>query len=97
MVQSAPATTVDHVVPKSKGGAFVWTNLVASCGPCNMRKGNRLLENTTMTLLRQPRTPTMHEVVQWRTVSTTNLQRRMRRTDDVGASAATWHRCAAAE
>ena len=35
------AMTVDHVVPRSKGGPSSWENLVASCGPCNSRKRDR--------------------------------------------------------
>ena len=34
--------TVDHVIPRSKGGASSWENIVASCAPCNRRKGNAL-------------------------------------------------------
>ena len=34
--------TVDHVVPRSKGGASSWENIVASCAPCNRRKGDQL-------------------------------------------------------
>ena len=34
--------TVDHVIPRSRGGQSVWENIVASCAPCNRRKGNRL-------------------------------------------------------
>ena len=34
--------TVDHVVPKSKGGGSSWDNIVASCAPCNRRKGDAL-------------------------------------------------------
>ena len=34
--------TVDHVIPRSKGGASSWDNIVASCAPCNRRKGDRL-------------------------------------------------------
>lgn len=33
--------TLDHVVPRSKGGAFEVGNLIASCGPCNSAKGNQ--------------------------------------------------------
>ena len=50
--------TLDHVVPRSRGGASVWENVVTSCAPCNHRKGDRLLEETTMTLPRPPRAPT---------------------------------------
>ena len=49
--------TVDHVVPRSKGGASSWENIVASCAPCNRRKGDALLRQVGMQLLRQPRTP----------------------------------------
>src|SRR5438132_744502 len=49
--------TLDHVVPRSRGGDSVWENVVTSCAPCNLRKGNRLLEEARMTLLRPPRPP----------------------------------------
>ena len=63
---SAPATTVDHVVPKSKGGDSSWSNLVCACLACNLRKGNKLLSQTSMSLVRQPRTPTLQEMTRWR-------------------------------
>jgi 5-methylcytosine-specific restriction endonuclease McrA len=50
--------TVDHVVPRSKGGDSSWTNIVASCAPCNRRKGDRLYAQVGMHLRRTPRTPT---------------------------------------
>jgi 5-methylcytosine-specific restriction endonuclease McrA len=49
--------TVDHVVPRSKGGDHSWENVVTSCAPCNLRKGDRLLHAANMTLRRAPRTP----------------------------------------
>jgi 5-methylcytosine-specific restriction endonuclease McrA len=49
--------TVDHVVPKSKGGGSSWDNIVASCAPCNRRKGDALPRQAGMRLLKQPRTP----------------------------------------
>jgi 5-methylcytosine-specific restriction endonuclease McrA len=49
--------TVDHVIPKSKGGNSSWENIVASCAPCNRRKGDALPRQVGMKLLRQPRTP----------------------------------------
>ena len=49
--------TLDHVVPRSRGGESVWENVVTSCAPCNLRKGNRLLEEASMTLMRPPRPP----------------------------------------
>ena len=36
----APGLTVDHVIPRSRGGESVWENIVASCAPCNRKKGN---------------------------------------------------------
>jgi 5-methylcytosine-specific restriction endonuclease McrA len=56
--------TVDHVVPRSKGGASSWDNIVASCAPCNRRKGNALPRQVGMRLLKQPRTPSPHVFIQ---------------------------------
>ena len=56
--------TVDHVIPRSKGGASSWENIVASCAPCNRRKGNALLRQSGMSLSRQPRTPSPHVFIQ---------------------------------
>src|SRR3990170_850064 len=50
--------TLDHVVPRSRGGTSVWENVVTSCAPCNHRKGDRLLEETSMKLRTTPRPPT---------------------------------------
>ncbi len=47
--------TLDHVLPRSRGGQSTWENLVACCKACNGRKGNRLLKEVNMHLLRQPR------------------------------------------
>jgi 5-methylcytosine-specific restriction endonuclease McrA len=49
--------TLDHVVPRSRGGESIWENVVTSCAPCNLRKGNRLPEEVSMTLAAQPRPP----------------------------------------
>ncbi|MBA3330853.1 MAG: HNH endonuclease [Actinobacteria bacterium] len=49
--------TLDHVVPRSRGGGSVWENVVTSCAPCNLHKGNRLLEETAMQLRTPPRPP----------------------------------------
>ena len=49
--------TLDHVVPRSRGGDSVWENVVTSCAPCNLRKGNRLLHEVAMELPRPPRPP----------------------------------------
>lgn len=49
--------TVDHVIPRSKGGQSSWENIVASCGPCNRRKGDRSPAQAGMQLRRAPRRP----------------------------------------
>ncbi len=49
--------TVDHVIPRSKGGGSTWDNIVASCAPCNRRKGNALPRQAGMELAHPPRTP----------------------------------------
>lgn len=47
--------TLDHVIPRSRGGQSTWENLVACCRACNAKKGNRLAKEVNMHLLRQPR------------------------------------------
>ncbi len=49
--------TIDHILPKSRGGPDAWENLVAACVPCNNRKGNRTPEEAHMTLRRKPFRP----------------------------------------
>ena len=49
--------TLDHVVPRSRGGDSVWENVVTACAPCNLRKGDRLPEEASMTMRRLPRPP----------------------------------------
>ena len=56
--------TVDHVVPRSKGGPSSWENIVASCAPCNRRKGNALPRQAGMQPAAQPRTPSPHVFIQ---------------------------------
>jgi 5-methylcytosine-specific restriction endonuclease McrA len=55
---STTRLTLDHVVPRSRGGDSAWENVVTSCAPCNLRKGNRLLEEVEMRMLVTPRPPT---------------------------------------
>jgi len=49
--------TVDHVLPKSKGGPSTWENLVCACMRCNNRKNNRTPEHANMRLKRRPKAP----------------------------------------
>ncbi|HEV2582122.1 MAG TPA: HNH endonuclease, partial [Ktedonobacteraceae bacterium] len=52
--------TLDHIIPRSRGGLGTWENLVACCKSCNGKKGNRLLKEVNMRLLRPPK-PLTHE------------------------------------
>jgi len=52
-----PPLTIDHVIPKSRGGGDTWENLVAACVRCNNRKGSRTPEEAEMLLLRRPFRP----------------------------------------
>ncbi len=49
--------TLDHVVPRSRGGKHCWTNVVAACYRCNDRKGQHTLREVGMKLLRDPFAP----------------------------------------
>ena len=50
--------TLDHVVPKSKGGRDTWKNLVSACQKCNSLKGNRTPSQAEMPLIQDPYRPT---------------------------------------
>ena len=61
IVLTAGELTLDHVLPRSRGGLSTWENLVACCHDCNRRKGNQLLhELSDMKLLREPRPFSLH-------------------------------------
>ena len=49
--------TVDHVIPRSRGGPSTWENIVTCCAPCNRRKGDRLPDQANMVPRRAPRAP----------------------------------------
>ncbi len=49
--------TMDHVVPRHRGGQHTWTNLVSACPACNRRKGGRTPEEARMQLLHVPYEP----------------------------------------
>ncbi|RPI69214.1 MAG: HNH endonuclease [Ignavibacteriae bacterium] len=52
-----PPLTVDHIIPRSRGGTDQWENLVCACIKCNNRKGSRTPEEANMILKTQPRKP----------------------------------------
>ena len=49
--------TIDHIIPRSKGGKDTWTNTACACAHCNHRKGNRLHKEAGMRLRWEPKTP----------------------------------------
>ena len=51
--------TLDHVIPKSKGGGNEWTNLVTSCFKCNLKKGNKTPEEVKLIMKHKPFTPSL--------------------------------------
>jgi 5-methylcytosine-specific restriction endonuclease McrA len=51
------ADSIDHIVPRSRGGPHTWENVAAACRPCNLRKRDRTPDEAQMRLARQPRAP----------------------------------------
>lgn len=49
--------TLDHVLPRSRGGRTEWENMVVACRACNQKKGNRTPREAQMLLKRAPRRP----------------------------------------
>jgi 5-methylcytosine-specific restriction endonuclease McrA len=74
IVLSASDLTLDHVVPRSRGGTSTWENLVACCHECNRRKGSRTPHEAHMKLLREPRAFSLH--------TSRHLMRMMGHSDD---------------
>ncbi|MEM6620393.1 MAG: HNH endonuclease [Pseudomonadota bacterium] len=55
--------TFDHVVPRARGGKTTWENVVAACGPCNLKKGSRSLKQVGFRLRRTPVQPTANQLL----------------------------------
>lgn len=49
--------TIDHVIPRHRGGKHAWENLITACMDCNRRKAGRTLEEARMKPLREPKAP----------------------------------------
>jgi len=54
--------TFDHVIPRSKGGRTSWTNIVAACSPCNLRKGGRMPREAKMFPAKAPAQPSHYQL-----------------------------------
>ncbi len=54
--------TFDHLVPRRLGGVTSWTNIVAACSKCNLKKGGRLAREAGMTPRQKPFQPTTHQL-----------------------------------
>jgi 5-methylcytosine-specific restriction endonuclease McrA len=63
----AAATSLDHVVPRGRGGAHDWENVVSACGRCNHEKADRDIKTLGWRLRRVPREPTG---LAWRVLGT---------------------------
>jgi len=58
--------TIDHVIPRSKGGTHTWSNLVAACKSCNQKKRDYLVENSPVKLARTPMRPSYGSIIKKR-------------------------------
>ncbi|CAN5492184.1 HNH endonuclease [soil metagenome] len=54
------ADSLDHIVPRSRGGQHTWENVAAACRPCNLRKRDRTPAEAGMKLTRPPCSPREH-------------------------------------
>ncbi len=54
---------LDHVIPISKGGKSDWANVVCCCFDCNAKKGNKVLAETGMILVKKPKKPVWHPLI----------------------------------
>tara|TARA_A100001201_G_scaffold121867_2_gene105577 strand:- start:244 stop:720 length:477 start_codon:yes stop_codon:yes gene_type:complete len=63
--------SIDHVIPRCRGGEDTWENLVVACSSCNVKKGSTPLEQTGMKLMKTPR-PMQDKVI--RKLNKTDVQ-----------------------
>ena len=50
-------------MPRARGGRTTWQNVVAPCGPCNLRKGSKLVKEARMKLRTVPKEPTASQLM----------------------------------
>lgn len=67
---SSKRLSLDHVVPTSRGGKTNFMNCVTSCVACNLKKGNKSIEEAHMKLFKQPHEPTIMEVIKLKVKNT---------------------------
>ena len=58
--------TIDHVIPRSKGGKNEWDNVATACRACNQQKSNYLVENSPVSLIRKPKKPSYRSLIKKR-------------------------------
>jgi len=58
--KSGGTLTIDHIIPKSRGGDDTWENMVVCCARCNNRKGSRTPEEAGLKLISTPYRPSSH-------------------------------------
>ena len=54
---TGPKLSIDHVIPRSRGGSDNWENVTTACLTCNVLKGSRTPEEASMPLNRKPHKP----------------------------------------
>lgn len=55
--KESPSLTIDHIVPRHRGGAHIWQNVTSACPKCNHRKAGRTPDEANMKLIRKPFEP----------------------------------------
>jgi 5-methylcytosine-specific restriction endonuclease McrA len=69
--------TIDHIVPKSRGGRTTWENVVVACQSCNLIKGDRSLSETDLQLLKEPERPTTYLAYRFFQIPPSNMYRKV--------------------
>ena len=59
---AAEDLTFDHLLPRSRGGQTTWSNVVAACAPCNLKKGSKVCREVKMWPRQKPYEPTVHDL-----------------------------------